>query len=339
LLAWEMTRACTLACPHCRAAACADRHPDELTTAEGLRLLREAAEVGPGIIIFSGGEPLLRPDLEELAAAAGQLGHVPVVATNDGLLLDERRIASLISAGVRRFSFSVHFPDEASADTFTCRPGSYVATLEALARLQTHGMSFQINTTVMPGNHQRLAEMREWALARGAAAWHLFFVVPTGRARVTGATVSLEQDQIEDVLTWAAALADDPRLPMKITCAPQYARIRAQAGHPPSPFGRSCMAGDGFAFVSWQGEVKPCGYFDLIVGTIREQSFAELYRDAPAFRALRSPDLLEGACGACTYRAACGGCRARALAVHGSMLGPDPNCPLSFQQFSVRPAV
>ncbi|RCK80853.1 MAG: Radical SAM domain heme biosynthesis protein [Candidatus Ozemobacter sibiricus] len=327
LLAWETTQACTLACPHCRADACLERPAGELTTDEGRRLLREAARVGPGIIILSGGEPLLRDDLEDLAAAGTAAGHTVVVATNDGRLLTRERIASLREAGVRRYSFSVHFPDEEGQDAFTGRPGTLQATREAFARLRAAGIGFQINTTVMRGNAERLEEIRRLALDLGAAAWHLFFVVPTGRAAAPPRSAPLTDSEIEKVLRWAAGIEATAGLPMKITCAPHYARIKAEMGLKNTQRGRGCMAGDGFAFVSSRGEVKPCGYFDLSVGNVRQTPFDVIYREAPVFRDLRQPDRLEGACGACAYRKVCGGCRARALAVSGRYLGDDPHCP------------
>lgn len=326
LLAWETTQACTLACPHCRASACPERPAGELTTAEGKRLLVEAARVGPGIIILSGGEPLLRDDLEDLAAAGTEAGHTVVVATNDGLLLTRERIVSLQRAGVRRYSFSIHFPDAAEQDAFTARTGMMAAAREAFSRLREAGMGFQINTTVMRGNAGRLDEIRRLVVELGAAAWHLFFVVPTGRAAAPPRSAPLSAPEIEEILRWAAGIEERAGLPMKVTCAPQYARIKAEMGLKNTQRGRSCMAGDGFAFVSSQGEVKPCGYFDLAVGNVRQKPFDEIYREAEVFRALRDPDRLEDGCGACAFRKVCGGCRARALAVNGSYLKDDPNC-------------
>ncbi|HQG27344.1 MAG TPA: radical SAM protein, partial [Candidatus Ozemobacteraceae bacterium] len=149
LLAWETTQACSLACPHCRASACPTRPEGELTTDEGKKLLRDAARVGPGIVILSGGEPLLRDDLEILAAAATSNGQTPVVSTNDGALLTAARIDSLKTAGVRRFSFSIHGPSADFHDPFVGRPGAFDQACGAFGRLREAGIEFQINTTVM----------------------------------------------------------------------------------------------------------------------------------------------------------------------------------------------
>jgi len=326
LLAWETTQACSLACPHCRASACPTRPTGELTTEEGKKLLREAARVGPGIVILSGGEPLLREDLEELAAAAVANGQTPVVSTNDGAMLSLERIASLKAAGVKRFSFSIHGPTADFHDPFVGRIGAFSQACGAFKRLHEAGVEFQINTTVMHANCEKLAEMHVFAVHSRAVAWHLFFIVPMGRAAGDATGSMLDDQAVERVLEWVAGIADASPIPIKVTCAPQYARIRAKLGFRQAGYGRGCMAGDGFAFVSSRGDVKPCGYFDRTVGNVREQAFDELYREAPLFTDLRNLDRLEGRCGGCPYKRLCGGCRARALAMEGNHMAGDPTC-------------
>ncbi|MFZ2960440.1 MAG: radical SAM protein [Candidatus Ozemobacteraceae bacterium] len=361
LLAWETTRACPLSCRHCRASAVCEREPDELTTEEGKKLLSEAATLGPHVIvIMSGGEPLLRPDLEELAAAGTAAGLTVVVSGNDGEMLTEQRIASLKKAGVRRFSFSIHDESEAAHDAFTGRPGTLAAAIAAFERLKAAGMGFQINTTVLPHNQDRLDRLFERVQAWGAAAWHLFFTVPTGRALEIGGS-ELDPASTERVLHWIADAEDSGKIPMKVTCAPQYARIRAQrhvtsshgrspdqqSGHEsvqpmseakppmvhpqghPHTRGRGCMAGDGFTFVSSTGDVKPCGYFDLIAGNVRQTPFNEIYRSSPLLAKVRDIEHLTGPCGSCGFRSCCGGCRARAFARTGDPLATDESCALA----------
>lgn len=332
LLAWETTQACSLACPHCRASACPIRPAGELTTDEGRKLLHEAARVGPGIVILSGGEPLLREDLEELAAAATENGQIPVVSTNDGAMLTAERIVSLKQAGVKRFSFSIHGPTPDIHDPFVGRPGAFAQACNAFERLKAEGVEFQINTTVMHANCEKLAEMHRYAVERGAAAWHLFFIVPMGRAAGPGSTSMLDDQGVERVLEWVARCADASPVPIKVTCAPQYARVRARLGLKPVGHGRGCMAGDGFAFVSSRGDVKPCGYFEKTVGNVRERPFDELYREAPLFDDLRNLELLGGRCGRCPFKRLCGGCRARALAVEKDHLAADPTCTYDFPE-------
>jgi len=297
-----------------------------LTTDEGKKLLAEAGKVGPSIIILSGGEPLIRDDIEDLAAAGTEVGHTVVVATNDGRMLTKERIAGLEKAGVKRFSFSIHFHDDEGQDAFTGLPGSMAAAREAFARLREAGVGFQINTTVMRGNFETLDLIRKRVLELGAVAWHLFFIVPTGRATAPQRTAPLTELEIEKVLKWTAGIEQTAGLPLKVTCAPQYARIKAEMGLKNTQGGKSCMAGDGFAFVSSMGEVKPCGYFDMSVGNVRKTAFDVIYREAEVFKSLRDSEQLKDGCGACAYKRICGGCRARSLAVTGDYLKDDPNC-------------
>ncbi|HNW35077.1 MAG TPA: radical SAM protein [Candidatus Ozemobacteraceae bacterium] len=332
LLAWETTQACSLACPHCRASACPTRPAGELTTEEGKKLLREAARVGPGIVILSGGEPLLRDDLELLAAAAVANGQTPVVSTNDGAMLSSERIARLKAAGVTRFSFSIHGPTADFHDPFVGRIGAFSQACGAFERLAAAGVEFQINTTVMHANCERLAEMHAFAVGCKAVAWHLFFIVPMGRAAGNATGSMLDDQGVERVLEWVAGMADASPIPIKVTCAPQYARIRAKLGLKQAGHGRGCMAGDGFAFVSSRGDVKPCGYFERTVGNVRERAFDELYREAPLFTDLRNLERLEGRCGSCPYKRLCGGCRARALAMEGNHMAGDPTCTFDHPQ-------
>lgn len=334
VLAWESTRACTLACPHCRAAAVDQRDPDELTTAEAFAMLEAAAKIGPSLIILSGGEPLLRQDLEEIAAKAVELGHRPVVSCNDGSLLTDARIKSLANSGIKHFSFSMHSCSREAHDHFVRVEGAYDHALAAFKRIREHGLSFQINTTVLPANADQLPRLKDWVVELHAASWHLFFIVPTGRASSNSDEIALTQKQIDDVLRYVARESDAWEIPVKVTCAPQYARIRMEMGKDPGSRGRSCMAGSGFAFVSYRGEVKPCGYFDLIVGNIREQPLDKIYQQSQELKAMRTPEKLEGVCGNCRFNKACGGCRARAYAVNGSFLAEDPNCDFTSGQLA-----
>ncbi len=326
VMAWETTRACTLACPHCRASAVDVRDSEELTTEEAYEMLASAAKMGPAIIILSGGEPLLRDDLELIAARAIELGHRPVVSCNDGRLLPDERLKSLYEAGIRHFSFSMHSQSEEDHDRFVRVAGAYREALAAFSRIKKHGMSFQINTTVLPVNYKRLENLKNWVIEMGASAWHLFFIVPMGRAAQAGSEVDMSQKQIEEVLHYVAKESDAWPVPVKVTCAPQYAQIRAQMGLSPAGRGRSCMAGSGFVFVSYKGDVKPCGYFDLIVGNIREKSLDQIYLQSKELKDMRTPEKFSGVCGKCRFNRICGGCRARAFAVNGSYLASDPNC-------------
>lgn len=326
VLAWETTRSCTLACPHCRASAVEHRDHDELTTIEAMKMLTSASEVGSAIVILSGGEPLLREDLEEIAEHAIKCRHRPVVSCNDGSLLTYERIASLKKSGIKHFSFSMHSNNRMTHDAFVRKTGAFEDALKAFGRIRQAGLSFQINTTVLPQNHESLEAIKDWVVSLKASAWHLFFIVPTGRATSNLKEVSLTSEQQDKVLTWLAANSDSWEIPIKVTCAPQYARIRAQMGFATSARGRSCMAGSGFVFVDYKGNVKPCGYFSLEVGNIRKESLASIYKYNEDLLMMRESANLKGVCQTCTFNDTCGGCRARAYATTGDYLQEDPAC-------------
>lgn len=326
VLAWETTRACPLACPHCRASAVINRDPEELTTNEASEMLDSASRLGKSIIIFSGGEPLLRDDIEELAQVAVRAGHTPVLSCNDGRLLSEARLNSLKKAGLKHFSFSMHSHLKEKHDSFVGVNGAFDNALSAFERIKSKDLSFQINTTILPSNHKQIDLIKDWVINIKAAAWHLFFIVPMGRAAVNLEEVELTTTDNEKVLEYIAQKSDSWPMRVKVTCAPQYARIRAQMNKDTGAKGRSCMAGTGFLFVSYKGDVKPCGYFSMSLGNIRHKSLHDIYLQSSELKDMRQADLLEGVCGKCLYNESCGGCRARAYAVNDNYMSSDPAC-------------
>lgn len=338
VVAWELTRACPLACRHCRATAQSDRHPAELTLAEGCALMDDLAQAFPGaVLILTGGEPLTRPDTLELAARGTELGLRMALSVDVGWLLTPETCARIRDAGVMRVSFSLHFPDAQRCDRFTSTPGFHAAALEGLANLREAAVPFQIHTTVMRSNADLLEDMYGQVGRLGAAGWELFFLVPTGRGRLL-ADEELPPGRQEQVLRWLYRLQRHSDFPVKQICAPHFRRIETQsarAREEPRPLrvttrlttmSRGCLAGNGFAFVSHVGDVCGCGFLPLSVGNVRDRPFSDLYAHAPLFEAFRDPSRLGGDCGACEYRALCGGCRARAYAATGDPLSEEPDC-------------
>jgi len=338
VVAWELTRACPLACRHCRAQAQTHGHPAELTSSEGVRLLEDVAGAYPGaVVILTGGEPLTRPDAVELAAAGSALGLQMALSVDVGRLLTPELCRAIVEAGVRRVSFSLHFPDAARCDEFTSTPGFYSGALEGLANLRAARVPFQLHTTVMRSNAALLPEMHRLAGTLGAAGWELFFLVPTGRGRLL-VDEELAPAEQEAVLRWLYRLQRRSSFPVKQICAPHFRRVevqsaRARGERQPARVttrltvtSRGCLAGNGFAFVSHVGDVCGCGFLPLSVGNVRDRPFSELYREAPLFAAFRDPSRLGGDCGVCEFRAVCGGCRARAYAATGDPLGEEPDC-------------
>ncbi len=336
LLAWEVTRRCNLACLHCRAAAGLGPYPGELTTAEGLALLDDLAAMGQVVVILTGGEPLLREDIYDLAAHGAKLGLRMVMAVN-GTLLTPAIAARLKEVGVQRLSISLDGATAASHDHLRAVEGAFAGALAGIAACRESGLPFQINTTVTRANLAELPAIYELAVSLNAAALHVFVLVPTGRGELIRDQL-LSPQEYEETLRWLLDRQQEGRLFIKPTCAPQYYRLWRQdaqargekitpATHGLEAMTKGCLGGQGFAFVSYRGEVQPCGYLELMAGNIRENPFKEIWAKSPLFRQLRAVDEYHGKCHACQYRKVCGGCRARAYALNHDVLAEDPICP------------
>ena len=336
LLAWETTRRCNLACRHCRAAAGSGPYPGELTTGEGLALLNDLAGMGQPVVILTGGEPLLREDIYALAAHGTQKGLRMVMAVN-GTLLTPQIAARLKTAGIQRLSISLDGATAASHDQLRAVPGAYEGALAGVAACREAGLPFQINTTVTRVNRDELPAIHALALRLGAAAHHVFVLVPTGRGEELVSEL-LNRAEYEETLGWLLERQKEGRLFLKPTCAPQFYRLWRQdaaargekitpTSHGLEAMTKGCLGGQGFAFVSYRGEVQPCGYLELLAGNIRERRFSEIWDNSEVFQQLRQVDDYRGKCHSCQYRKVCGGCRARAYALTGDVLAEDPICP------------
>jgi radical SAM protein with 4Fe4S-binding SPASM domain len=327
LVAWETTRACNLACRHCRAEAIAEPLPDELTFEEGARLLRQLSEFSPPpLIILSGGEPLMRKDILNLASLGTSLGLRMLLSTN-GTLLTSSLCRDIKRAGVKRLSLSLDGPDSVSHDEFRGSIGSYDSLVEGAALLVEAGLPFQINSTITPGNIHQIEEMSDKARSLGACAHHVFLLVPVGRAK-TMQEGPLGPEGYEEALLGLKQREPFIQMEFKATCAPQYQRIGlwSNAGARGPHGGKGCLGGQGFMFVSHNGFVAACGYLPLHAGSVRESHPVEVYNNSPLFLSLRDKGRYNGKCGVCEYWGICGGCRARAHA-EGDYLGPEPLCP------------
>ena len=300
--------------------------------------MADLAAAFPGaVLILTGGEPLIRPDVLELAEAGSLLGLSMALSVDVGRLLTLDTCRRIHRAGVRRVSFSLHFPDAERSDAFAGMPGFYEGALEGLANLRRANVPFQLHTSVMRANARLLPRLHRLAAELGAQGWELFFLVPTGRARLL-AGEELGATEQENVLRWLYRLQRRSPFPVKQICAPHFRRVEAQTARARgerrprritarlSALSRGCLAGNGFAFVSHVGDVCGCGFLPLSVGNVRDRPFSELYRESPLFGAFRDPSRLGGACGACEFRAVCGGCRARAYAATGDPLAEEPDC-------------
>ena len=327
VVAWNLTRRCNLECAHCYISAGPhESATSELTTVECLRIVDELLAVNPApMLILSGGEPLLRDDLAEIAAYASRRGATVVVGTNGTLLTDER-IAALQAAGVRGVAVSIDSLRPAYHDNFRHGKGSLGDTVAALARLRAHQLDFIVQTTVTKGNSVELEKLVAWSADEGAVAFNCYFLVATGR----GAGLSdLAPAEYEAVLADLARWQKDyrGRLMVRAKCAPHFMRHVHQAD-PDSPvlnYETRCPCGTQYCRITPDGKLTPCPYLPEVAGDLRTQSFGDIWRSAPLFQQLRE-GTLGGKCGRCEYQKLCGGCRARAFALEGDVLAADPSC-------------
>lgn len=335
LIAWEVTRSCNLACRHCRAEAHPEPYPGELSTAEAKALIDSFPQVGNPIVIFTGGDPMMRPDVYELGAYATARGLRCVMSPNGTLITPEK--ARLIrEAGFQRCSISIDGADAASHDAFRCVPGAFDASLRGIEHLKSAGVEFQINTTVTKNNLASFKDIFHLCEHLGAAAWHIFLLVPMGRAAGLADQV-ISAVEYEEVLHWFYDFRKTTSMHLKATCAPHYYRIMRQRAREegvavtPDSFGmdamtRGCLGGTGFCFISHTGQLQPCGYLTLDCGNVRDTPFPDLWRNTPWFRKFRAQEAYQGKCGPCEYHRVCGGCRARAFSMSGDPLAQEPLC-------------
>jgi heme b synthase len=334
LIAWEITRSCNLSCLHCRAAAEKGPYEGELTTEECFRFIDEVAAFSKPVLILTGGEPLMREDIFEVASYGTHKGIRVVMAVN-GTLLNLEKASAAKRAGIQRVSISLDGATPESHDAFRGVVGAYAGAMEGINYLKEVGLDFQINTTVTKRNLAEIETIFRLTIQLGAAAHHIFLLVPMGRGRDL-AGEEVDPNEYEQTLTWFAQQEATAPIQLKATCAPQYYRIvhqrggakdRSKQGGDLHTFTRGCLGGISFGFLSHRGDVQPCGYLEVIAGNIRERPFQKIWEEAELFQQLRDVNNLKGKCGECEYRVVCGGCRARAYALHADYLQEEPLCP------------
>jgi heme b synthase len=334
ILAWETTAACNLKCKHCRGSSTMDSAAGELTTAEAKKLLDQIKETGSPIIILSGGEPLMRPDIFEIAKYGTDLGFRMTLATN-GTMVTEEIAQKIKAAGIQRVSISLD-GREKTHDTFRCISGCFVDSMKGIENLKKAGVEFQINTTVSRFNLHELDDVHRFAKEIGAAAHHFFFLVPTGRGAAL-TEFEITPEEYEESLGWLYGISKKTDLQIRPTCAPHYFRILRQNAkregidvtpktHGLDAMTKGCLGGISFGFISCVGEVNPCGYLPVSAGNVRQLSFKEIWENAKVFNDLRNYAAYKGKCGACEYKTVCGGCRARAYHETGDYMEEEPLC-------------
>ena len=334
---WEVTQACDLKCQHCRACAQPFRDLRELTSVEAKRLINEVAEMGAPLFVFTGGDPLKRPDIYQLVEYAAERGVHPSLTPSATPLLTREAVARLKASELTRLAVSLDASTAAIHDGFRGVPGSWQRTVDVISWAEEVGLQLQINTTVTQRNKHDLPAIAELLNEHKIALWSLFFLVPTGRGQLAD---MLSAEEAEEIFGTLYKLSKQVHFHIKTTEGQHYRRFvlqqvtsarAANIGSTDAPTWRpdsrpGVNDGKGFVFISHIGDVYPSGFLPMSGGNIRQQPLAEIYRESSIFRALRDPDCLKGKCGLCEFRNICGGSRARAFAVTGDMFAPDPCC-------------
>ncbi|MGA2139174.1 MAG: radical SAM protein [Verrucomicrobiia bacterium] len=362
LLFWETTAGCNLECIHCRRLDVSKQlMKNDLSTQEALVFVRNLAEFAKPILVLSGGEPLFRPDIFQIAMHATERG-LPVALATNGTLIDERVAHTIVDSGIRRVAISIDGADETTHDRFRRQQGSLAAALNGFRNLRRLGMSMQINCTVTKHNVYQVEALYAMAKELGADALHLFMLVPVGCGVQIAESNMLPADEYERVLNWMYDKSKEGALHLKATCAPHYFRVMRQraaiehvrieathshgkpehvqargnrhgdpGGHSGGPnmaaMTKGCLAGSAICFVSHTGEVFPCGYLPVSAGNVKRQPMRNIWEHSTVFGHLRDVEQLEGKCGLCEFKKICLGCRARAFsATRGNYMAEEPHC-------------
>lgn len=347
IVIWEMTRACALKCLHCRAEAIDRRSPDELSTKEAFALLSEIRRFGKPLVVLTGGDPLRRPDAKKIVAFGSGIGLRMAMTPSGTGEVTMKDLLDLKEAGLARLAVSLDGPSAESHDAFRNVQGSFDWTMRIIRWANAMGLPVQINTTVTRYNLADLEALARVLEGMRIVLWSVFFLVPTGRGRLEDGITATEY---ENVFHRMADLAAHASFDIKSTEAPHYRRVLIQRKkskpYPDEGIREGSFTwihaarnaedamratkgvndGKGFVFISHTGDILPSGFLPLTAGNVRRDSLVEVYRHSVLFKALRNPSKLKGKCGACEYKAVCGGSRARAYAVHGDPMASDPFC-------------
>jgi radical SAM protein with 4Fe4S-binding SPASM domain len=321
LISWNLTRACNLRCPHCYMDG-GRKAENELSTDECLGLIDEMSSLGTEMLILTGGEPLLRKDIYDIARYASSLGIWVVMGTN-GVLISDAVVAKMIECGVQGVAISIDSIDPAKHDQFRGGPDAWEHSVNALDICRANGLQVLVQTTVMDMNYDEIQQLLAFAREKGAWSFNLYFLVQTGRGQqLNDLSPERTEAMLSDLVDW-----QDQYRPMLVRskCAPQFKQIAYERGLGGLESG-GCMAGTGYCRITPQGDVTPCPYMTVVAGNVREQSLGEIWRTSSVLRELRDPEQLLGRCGRCEFKELCGGCRCRAHAAFGDYLQEDPAC-------------
>ena len=335
LIAWEVTRSCVLNCVHCRAAAKYGPYPGELDTEACFRFLDDVKSFSDPIIILTGGEPMMRPDIYDIAKHGTKLGLRMVMAPC-GLLVTEELAQKIKDSGIMRVSLSIDGLDAKSHNAFRRVEGAFEGVMKAIENFKKVGMEFQVNTTITKHNVKDLPKLLEMVIGLGAVAYHPFLLVPTGRGKELdgpGNPARGIREHAQMVLRDARQGPDPVQAHLRPALLPHLPPGREGEGVAVTPeshgldaMTKGCMGGQSFAFVSHVGKVQICGFLEEEAGDIKKEPFSKIWNTSKLFKEMRDLDHYHGKCGICEYRRVCGGCRARAFAISGDYLAAEPFC-------------
>ncbi|HOO72773.1 MAG TPA: radical SAM protein [Spirochaetota bacterium] len=336
LIFWELTKGCNLRCRHCRAEADDSLFEGEASLEQIKGVMRQIASPYNPILVLTGGEPLYRKDIFDIASYASSLGLRTALASN-GTLIDRDVARRIKDSGVQRVSISIDGRDAETHDSFRGIPGSFDLALQGARFVREAGVEFQFNCTVSRRNVDQIEDILRLSEREGARALHIFMLVPVGCGVEIADTEMISKEKYEEVLNWFYDRSRETALELKATCAPHYYRIIRQRAKEEgrtitfeqdgmAAMTRGCLAGTGVCFISNRGDVQPCGYLPLVAGNVYRTPFREIWETSELFLSLRDFNALKGTCGCCEYRVFCGGCRARAYYEKDDYLEGEPYC-------------
>jgi AdoMet-dependent heme synthase len=327
LVVWETTRACSLVCRHCRAAAKVHRHPQELDGAEALKFLDQVARARPGIFILTGGDPMQRPDIYDLIGYATSKSLRVALSPSATPLFLKADLKRMKELGCARISLSIDGANRESHDRFRGVKGTWDMTMQSLENIREAGIEVQVNSTFTRQNIGDFDAFVKLLDEIKPVLWSVFQLVPTGRGKVGDL---LNAYEMEELFVKLARLSAKVSYDIKTTEGHHYRRVVLQQLHDEKALKKRAPIGindgKGFVFVSHIGEIQPSGFLPITGGDVRKDELLEVYRNSEVFRNLRNSNLLKGKCGVCEYRDICGGSRARAYSLTGDYLGEEPLC-------------
>ena len=336
-LAWETTQRCNLKCVHCRCSSDMQSAEGDFSTEEAFRLIDDICEVSTPVMVLSGGEPLMRKDIFEIARYGTAKGLRMCMATNGTLVTDEV-CRQMIEADIKMVSLSLDGSCPAVHDDFRAAPGAFAGVVRAAETLKRNGIKFLINSSFTKRNQHVIGATFRVAKSLGATAWYMFMIVPTGRGEDIMSELISKEDY-EEILSWHYRQEkEESEILMRPTCAPHYYRVVPQLAKAEgvdfkrrsltfsTGGGKGCIAAQTICLIDCFGNLKPCSYFHSSVGNVKQMKFKDLWFNSKVFNELRDFTKYTGRCGECEYVNICGGCRARADAVHGDYLAEEPFC-------------